>query len=529
MGGTKKDKNSKFTNLRAAAEKAIEMQNSAGHEIDGKDINAIFQELQLHQVELEMQNDELSIANEELELERLKFASLFDLAPAGYFILNYAGFVEEINVAGLQMLEVSPRKILKKRLSAFVAPNETQNFYTFFQNLTASNDRQRMQIEMISASGRRFFAQLEGSAIGRMSQCYITLVDIDETIAGRKILADTNNRLEMALQAATAGTWTLDLATMVLELDEYSYGVCHIDPNAYDKQYSTFLNLIHPDNRFMADQQFRQGINGLKDIDIICRILTVPDQEIYLSIRGHLPAEKDAGKLVGILWDITEKKRTEEVAEQLRIENQKKISTITLQTEERERKRISEALHDSVSQLLYGIRIHLSQLNNTNLEKGSLHLNKLIDMAIAETRNISFELAPPILEHFGLPDTIKELVSRLQTPQLQFKLKLLGFSQRFDLLLEHTVFRIIQELVNNSLKHSGGNLIEIQLRKNHQIEIIVQDNGIGFNTADFKTKPGGAGLVSIENRVNLYNGEMEIQSEIERGTRIRITLNYDRT
>jgi signal transduction histidine kinase len=147
-------------------------------------------------------------------------------------------------------------------------------------------------------------------------------------------------------------------------------------------------------------------------------------------------------------------------------------------------------------------------------------------MAIQEIRNISFELAPSILADFGLPITIEELAKRLSTPQMKIKTKIIGFKERLGLPLETNIFRMIQELINNCMKHADANLITVEIRKGKLIEIKLQDNGKGFNVKAQENHPSGSGLSSIKNRLSLYNGNMVISSNSTTGTTIKMSLDY---
>jgi signal transduction histidine kinase len=281
--------------------------------------------------------------------------------------------------------------------------------------------------------------------------------------------------------------------------------------------------LINPDDHFVVDQHFRTAINAKTEIDISCRFVSTTDQIHFAHIRGCLVSASVPVSLrfVGIIWDITEKKLLEERNEALRIDRQREITAATLHAEENERKRISEALHDSVSQLLYGIKL---QLSAKNYAEAIAKANKLLDTAIQETRNISFQLAPSILADFGLAATINELCRRLSTPNVRMEARISGFSTPGELFPEETIFRIIQELVNNCIKHSGATHLQISVRKNKAIEILVTDNGKGFEYEKLNNPPKGAGLTSIRNRLALYNGKLDISSAPGKGTTVRVQL-----
>ena len=521
-----------FAQLRADAEGIIGNANFNNQAYADKDRSILFQELQVHQIELEMQNDELRIANEELEMQQTKFAGIYDLAPVGYFILDHNGLIEEVNNAGLNLIEAGKAGIKYRLLKNLVAPDYVKTYEDFHKRLLTSATKQSCQVKFFTAAKQReFYAQVEGIAINTTynlkPQYYIAIIDITERIEAEQVLAETKERLELSLNASSSGVWELNMANMQMYLDKANQKLCNIQENDFDGNYFSFIRLIHPDDRVMADQHFRTAINNRKEIDVTCRFFGPNHNICYATIRGHQVIKPDHSQYItGIMTDVTEKKQREEEATLLKRKHHKNITIATLFAEENERKRISEALHDSVSQLLYGIKIQLNQLNTPHAPpEVYARINELLNIAIQETRNISFELAPSVLTDFGLPVTINELAKRLSTPQLHIKAKVKGFANRLDLLLEISIFRIIQELINNCMKHAGASLISLELIQNEAIDIIVKDNGKGFDVKSLETAPKGAGISSIKNRLSLYNGTLSMKSEPGQGTTVSIKLN----
>jgi PAS domain S-box-containing protein len=515
--------------LRSKAEKMLNGIGQRKLTPGDPDIQMLFQELQVHQIELEMQNDELKIANEELEIQQFKFSSIYNLAPIGYFILNSYGVIEEVNNAGTFLIDGGKARVLGKRMIQFVAPEHTDVFYRFFKDMQCSKAKQSCQLKMISQADVGFYAQVEGIVIstvtGGTAQYYIAVIDITERTEGEKRLAETKERLELSLEASSAGTWELDPDSMKFSLDEFIYKICAIPKGGFDGDYHAFLNLIHPDDRQMVDEQFRKSVNHEKEIDVVCCLNNAKTGVKYAGIRGHVISEPDQTKrLVGIMIDITDKKRIEDEAVLLKQDQQKTIMLATLNAEENERRRISDALHDSVSQLMYGIKMKLSALKLGHT-KEHIDISTLIDQAIHETRNISFELAPSILLDFGLPATIDELVKRLSSSGMRIQAKVIGFRTRENMLLETTIFRVIQELINNCMKHSKANLVRLHVKNINHIEICVRDNGVGFNYQEHENSTSGSGLRSIKNRISLYNGELMVDSAPGKGTTVKIFLN----
>ena len=498
------------------------------HELE---LEKVLEELHLYQAELEMQNDELRISNEKLELQQNKFAGIYDLAPIGYYILDKAGVITEVNNVGVSLLETVKSNILNSRLQSFIAVDYMDTYHIFFREMLNSGKKQSCHLKIRSRKGREIDVQMEGIALMPIRtlafQCDIAVVDITERVLAEKILAKTKERLELALEASSSGTWELELDTMKFYLDEFNYHTCAIPGGKFDGRYQTFINLIHPDDRVNVDHQFRVALNNQESIDLVCRFDNQSGNTCFACIRGHIITEAgQPNRFMGIMMDVTAKKKLEEEAVRAKHDQRKNIALATINAVENERARMSDALHDSVSQLLYGIRIKLATLFDAEDPAEVMrNVYELLDMAVLETRNISFELAPSILNDFGLRATIEEMAKRLSTPKMLIKTKLTRLNERLSLPLEANIFRILQELVNNALKHSGATLIVLEVKKTKNIEIYVSDNGKGFDVATQEDVASGSGLSSIKNRLSLYKGALAIESQPGIGTKVKINLD----
>src|SRR5690606_13196297 len=149
---------------------------------------------------------------------------------------------------------------------------------------------------------------------------------------------------------------------------------------------------------------------------------------------------------------------------------------------EQERFKISRALHDSVCQILYGIRLNIQSLKVYKDNKEDFkNVNSLLDQAIKETREISYELTPSVLKEFGFTAGIKEMANRLSTQEFSVKATIKKSLDQIDQTIQLYAFRIIQELVNNCMKHAHATIAEIIVcGENDSITIMVTDNGKGF-------------------------------------------------
>jgi PAS domain S-box-containing protein len=495
-------------------------------------VEELLHELQVFQIELEMQNDELKFSSEVLDLERKKFSGLYDLAPVGYFILDQFGVIKEVNRIGAEMLGLAKSALTRKRLQLFIANDNINDFYAFFHKLNSLRPKQSCQLRLKSNDSQPSYAQIEGVGIrnaeGNM-EFFIAVIDVTESREAEQRLKDTNERLRMTLEASATGIWEIDLDKKSIYLDDYSYTIYGYHPWEFDGRYETFFETVHPDDIKYVKNVFGNVVQLDKDLDLGYRIISKDGVIKHLRVRGHLIESNKNKRFVGIMIDVTNSKQLEEETENLRKNQQKNINVAALQVQENERKRISESLHDSVSQLLYAIRLNFQNYQETSsLKEYYTTINQLLDQAIKETRNISFELAPSVLTDFGLREGIKEMIKRISTPNFTIKAQLNSLKERLEPDLEITVFRIVQELLNNSIKHGQATEAQVKIAQgSHQTNIHMSDNGVGFNSKDTDYLLKGSGLRSIKNRVGLFNGSIDIKSAPGKGTSINIHLQHD--
>lgn len=230
----------------------------------------------------------------------------------------------------------------------------------------------------------------------------------------------------------------------------------------------------------------------------------------------------------GKKYQQTSKGPLEEIIFQPDLLEQKNITDIILHTQEEERKRIAEGLHNGLGQLLYAIKLNFENISDDrDLQLSSslrTEIESLLDEAIEQTRTIAFELMPVILEDFGLEATIIELCRRLSKGKLKLHASV-SLPGPLDNALEISVFRIVQELMNNMVKHSDATEGMIRMERiGKNLLIGVSDNGKGFDTTSLE-KAKGMGILNIRNRVKLLNGEFNISSEENTGTAVTIKIH----
>jgi PAS domain S-box-containing protein len=303
----KKSEDTYTVRLRTAAEELLHSRE-INEDDRKKGLDEIFQELQVYQIELELQNDELSLANEDLEWQRLRFTNIYELAPVGYFILTRTGMISEVNAAALQLLGTGSSSVTGRLFHHFVDSDSLDTFYLFFRKLISSYKNDGCTLKLSVKNGKPFHVRLEGIYLKQINQCYLAVLDLTEIIEIRGKLAETNERLQMAMEASLAGTWELNPESMAFKFDDLGYRFCRVDEDRFGGDYNSFLKLVHPDDRSMVDFQFRTAFNTSKKLDLVCRLANPENEQCFAGLRGHMLRRADGREvLIGIIMDYSEK------------------------------------------------------------------------------------------------------------------------------------------------------------------------------------------------------------------------------
>jgi len=204
---------------------------------------------------------------------------------------------------------------------------------------------------------------------------------------------------------------------------------------------------------------------------------------------------------------------------------EKELATSQVEMKEQTLNYIGQELHDDLGQKLSVVRLRQNQLipKLTNAEKEELsELNELLGECIQDIRNLSKTLITEQIIHFGLVESIEREIQRIQKLKL-LKIEFLTSKHDIDITPKHglILFRIIQESINNILKHSRAKNVAIKLEDDNDIlQITITDNGKGFNT---NIMNDGSGLKNMELRAKLIQAEFSIHSKLEEGTQTTIT------
>lgn len=269
-----------------------------------------------------------------------------------------------------------------------------------------------------------------------------------------------------------------------------------------------------------------------KEKEIEIQDLKIRDQEMQLSQRNIFIIVLFAGlvmiTLLTLLVYRQQKLKQKQIRDRATIEKQEQRLGAIIEGEEKERRRLSEELHDGLGQLLSTVKLNISGLEGNVVEEKENHLVNslsLIDEACSELRNISHNLMPGALIKLGLIPALREFTDKInQAGNITVIIQTHGINDRFGSTIETGLFRIIQEVCNNIIKHAKANKVTIQLIKDENLlTVMIEDDGVGFDINKIDNS-NGIGWKNIKSRVTFLKGIFDIDSHHNRGTTVTIEI-----
>lgn len=245
---------------------------------------------------------------------------------------------------------------------------------------------------------------------------------------------------------------------------------------------------------------------------------------IVLSVAGLLMLLLAFGLLLSRhRLNVQKRHFAEQQIKQLEQEKQLVATLSVLEGENAERSRLSQDLHDGLGGMLSVIKLNLGniQLPPTMSETDHNRFTNamsMLDQFIVELRRVAHNMMPESLMRYGIKTSLEDFCRSIPEVNFQF----FGENPRLDSRLEVLIYRCAYELINNAVKHASATRIDVQLTVDKKlISLTVRDDGTGF---DPKTVHYGAGFINMRNRISVYNGKINIYSELDRGSEITIEI-----
>lgn len=301
---------------------------------------------------------------------------------------------------------------------------------------------------------------------------------------------------------------------------------------AFRKEYEALnarlLNLDLQQNIHRLEEEFQSSVKAREiakqKLLIANNQLRIKQKDNYIVLFVALACILGISILLIYFWYRHKQKIAQKNIVLLEKEKEVQILRAMIDGEETERSRLAKDLHDGVGGLLSATKMHLSILQNSpdfpDTHQHFSHTVSMLDSASHEIRMIAHNLAPELLEKLGLNKALSAYFSRLQSPDFKINYIKVGDVPRMEGSFELLVYRVIQELINNVIKHARSDYALVQMSYHSQtLSITVEDNGIGFNGEE------GLGFTNLRSRIAAVNGYIEVESSRNSGTTVFVEFD----
>lgn len=337
------------------------------------------------------------------------------------------------------------------------------------------------------------------------------------------------DRWELVTQATHDGVYDWDLTTRLVVHSPHWKEMHGFDDEHAHETFEQWSDRIHPDDRarvlghlddYLARtrQEFREEY----------RVRRRDHSWIWVLDRAYAlwNEEGRAVRLVGSEKDITQRKHAEELLRQHEAQLVD-LTTKLLRAQDQERQRIARELHDDMTQRLAGLAVEIGSLNRTGPSDAPTqahieHLRKAAAQLAEDVHNFAYRLHPSLLEHLGLEAAIRDHVddfSRRTGLKVQYLQR--DVPQSLPMDVTTCLFRVTQESLQNVLKHAEASGVLVRLLGTTTgVGVCIHDNGKGFIQEPSGSTSRGLGLISMEERVRLFQGTFRIRSSPGKGTEV---------
>lgn len=356
-------------------------------------------------------------------------------------------------------------------------------------------------------------------------------VNITEQLRLQDELQQSVERYHFANEATSDAIYDWNIATRTIMREKQFETLFGYPEKTFTLRYH--LARIHPDDvELFKESVFATLRNSDMDRWQVEYRLRGANNRYYHIVDKAYVIRKDgkAVRVIGAIQDVTHMKALQErLLTEERSRKQQIVRSI-IEAQEQERRNLSVELHDNVNQMLASCKLMLEvacdggEMTAVMTRKSYRALGDII----TEIRRICHDLNPSALEDIGLTDAVQQVVDVINsTDKMQVAFTAYDCTEKSAIASNDRVaiFRIIQEQLNNILKHARATKAGITIRKNgQQVLLLIEDNGVGF---DVKKARKGLGLRNIQNRVDYYHGSLKINSQPGKGTRMEINMKLE--
>jgi len=456
-------------------------------------------------------------AEKALIISEQRLSAIVNNAFDAMYISDLNGRLKDINQISCKMLGYNRKELLSMTIMQIDASFPTLESCKAIWNKIEANSSQTVEGKHIKKSGEIIPVEITtGKFVLEGNEMIIGFArDISERKKHEQAIKDNEIKYRSIFENISDAIAIVDKSGKFISVNPAFYEMHNFSDKIIDNL--TFKDILDSVDKSVFDDFIESISNdGKYENEAIEQL--IDGTQIYIHIKGTRINLNNQNYFLAVISDITEKKDLE-----------RKMMTAIVKTEERERTRIAKDLHDGLGPILSTIKLYnqWSQDPKTKTSKEFLYQksSETIDESIRTLKEISANLSPHILANFGLVEALNTFIERINITnewRIDFKSNL---NSRIDTTIESTIYRILTECINNTIKYARANDIQIQL--NHQenkLFAMYSDNGIGFDFKEELNAPKGLGISNILNRINTVGGSIEINSSINVGTEIKFEI-----
>lgn len=354
-------------------------------------------------------------------------------------------------------------------------------------------------------------------------------IDITEEINTREELRKSNERFSYVAKAVSDCIWDWDIETGQVYRSEALMALTGYSGRDIQGSLGWWEGKIHPEDRQQAMDKLHTFVaQGHLYCDAEYRFRCADNKYRSFMDKGYIIyLDGKPVRAIGIVHDITEKKKLEARLLRNKIRHQKVISRAIIAAQDNVCNELGKELHDNVNQILASANIMLDYAQHNSDENSKMCLDKsrqYLQLAIEEIRKLSKSLNTSAVKDMGLINQVEEIVNNMKLSRpVSVRVECdSALEEKINSELKLMIYRIIQEQTNNIIKYAEATEVIISIRKKRtSLHLSIKDNGKGFDVNQSKK---GIGLANIKNRVEAFNGSLNITSSPGIGCSLEINI-----
>ena len=475
------------------------------------------------------QNEREQLVREQAATEmRLRLAAIVESSDDAIISIDAKGILTGWNKGAEQLYGYAAHEAVGQPVSLLVPSDHVYDYGNImeavknggavrhYETLRRKKDGSCLQVSLTASP----ISITEGQVIGISS----IERDITESKQQEQVLRKSEERFRLAVHAGRMFAYEWDPPTDIVFRSQESNQILRID-DSMQLTGKHAIACVHPEDRDGLKAAFAALSPRNPYLKFSCRILLKNSSPVWIEqcSIAHFDEQGRITRIVGMAADITERKQAEEA---LALAKRRLI-----EAQEQERTRIARELHDDIGQRLALLTIALEQLElkapglSIEFSQPLAALGQQAKDIANDIQSLSHELHSAKLEYLGITAAVRGFCRNFAKNQrVNISCEISDLPAEVEPAVSLCLFRVLQEALHNSLKHSGAGQFEVRLwATKDKIHLTIRDSGTGFDQ-NSPGQSGGLGLISMEERVKLLKGKFSIESKPDRGTTVHVQV-----